>query len=156
VAVFPLEITAGQGYLPIVRRIVPFVLLVLVAGCRRAPTREWRADDHDEEPGSGAQVPGVAPSAAASAGDDALADTMWRSTCAVCHGMLGRGDGPNGPMVKAPDLTEKSFLASRNDAQLAAVIRGGKGKMPAFPQLPPSVVNALVRRVRDVGAMSPQ
>ena len=137
------------------RRLVLLALLIaVIAGCRRKPSREWRADDHDEEPGSGAQVPGVAPSAAASAGDDALADTTWRTTCAVCHGMLGRGDGPNGPMVKAPDLTEKAFLGARNDAQIAAVIRGGKGKMPAFPQLPPSVVSALVRRIRDVGAGS--
>jgi len=138
-----------------VRRLLLLVLIfAVVAGCRRKPSREWRAEDHDEEPGTGgAQVPGVAGSAAAGAGDDALADTTWRTTCAVCHGMMGRGDGPNGPMVKAPDLTEKSFLAARTDAQLAAVIRGGKGKMPAFAQLPPSVVNALVRRIRDVGAM---
>jgi len=138
-----------------VRRAVLLVLFfAMVAGCRRTPSREWRADDHDEEPGSGAQVPGVAPSAAASAGDDALAETTWRSTCAACHGMVGRGDGPSGPMVKAPDLTAKDFLGARSDAQLAAVIRGGKGKMPAFPQLPPSVVSALVRRIREAGAMT--
>lgn len=153
--VFLLENTAAYGYFGGVRRLVLLcLLLTVVAGCRRKPSREWRADDHDEEPGSGAQVPGVAASAAASAGDDALADTQWRTACAVCHGMVGRGDGPNGPMVKAPDLTDKTFLAARTDAQLAAVIRGGKGKMPAFPQLPPSVVNALVRRIRDVGAMN--
>jgi len=155
--VFLLENTAGHGYFGGVRRLVLLcVLLAVVAGCRSKPSREWRPEDHDEEPGSGAQVPGVAASAAASAGEDALAETQWRTVCAVCHGMLGRGDGPNGPMVKAPDLTEKSFLGSRTDDQLAAVIRGGKGKMPAFPQLPPSVVTALVRRIRDVGSMNQQ
>jgi hypothetical protein len=55
-------------------------------------------------------------------------------------------------MVKAPNLTDKAFLGSRTDAQLAAAIRQGKGKMPPFPNLPNSVVNALVKRIRESAA----
>lgn len=125
------------------------VASLALSGCRNKPVREWRADDHDEEPGGGTaagQVAAVNPATAGSAGADALAETTWRSTCAICHGMLGRGDGPNGPMVKAPDLTQ--VQATRTDEQLGASIRAGKGKMPAFPQLPPAVVAGLVRRIR--------
>jgi mono/diheme cytochrome c family protein len=130
------------------------IALVIAAGCRKTPTREWRADDHDQEQTSPFQVSGVAPSAAASAGEEALAETTWRTTCAICHGALGKGDGPNGPMVKAPDLT--ALQAQRTDDQLAAVIKTGRGKMPAFPQLPPKVVDGLVKRIRAAAAMPPQ
>jgi mono/diheme cytochrome c family protein len=137
-----------------VRRFVWLVslLAVLAVACRRKPSREWRADDHDDEPGTSTQVAGPTPSTAASAGDDALSEATWRSTCAICHGMRGLGDGPNGPMVKAPNLTDPQLLGARTDEQLAATIRAGRGKMPAFPQLPPAVVAALVRRIRAAAA----
>ena len=130
-------------------------MMASLTACRSKPVREWRADDHDEEPGGGSaagQVAAVNPATAGSAGADALAETTWRSTCAICHGMLGHGDGPNGPMVKAPDLTQ--VQATRNDEQLAATIRSGKGKMPAFPQLPPAVVAGLVRRIRAAASVT--
>ncbi len=126
---------------------------LVFAACRPKPSREWRADDHDDEPGTPTQVAGPTPSTAASAGDDALAEATWRSNCAICHGMRGQGDGPNGPMVKAQDLTDPQLLGARTDEQLATVIKTGRGKMPAFPQLPPAVVSALVRRIRAVGAL---
>lgn len=127
-------------------------LAVVLPACRHKASREWRADDHDEEPGTPTQVAGPTPSTAASAGDDALAEATWRANCAICHGMRGQGDGPNGPMVKAMDLTDPQLLASRTDEQLAAVIQAGRGKMPAFPKLPPAVVSALVRRIRAAAA----
>lgn len=125
-------------------------IAALTAACRRKPSREWRAEDHDDEPGTSTQVAGPGPSTSKTAADDALAETTWRSNCAICHGHMGQGDGPNGPMVKAPDLTQ--VQAQRTDDQLAATIRAGKGKMPAFPTLPPTVVAALVRRIRAAAA----
>ena len=115
--------------------------------CRGKPTREWRADDHDEEPGS-AQPPAGASPAAAGATDDAILDSAWKVSCAECHGPSGRGDGPKSPMTQPPNLTDPSYLATRTDEQLVATIRAGKGKMPAFPALPPNLVVGLVRRVR--------
>jgi cytochrome c oxidase cbb3-type subunit 3 len=117
-----------------------------LAACNR-PTREWQADDHDQAPTNPMQVAAASGSAAAS--DDALIDTTWRSACASCHGMTGKGDGPNGAIVRAPDLTA---LPARSDPELAGVIRNGRGKMPGFGSLPPAVVDGLVRKVRALGA----
>jgi hypothetical protein len=51
-------------------------------------------------------------------------------------------------MVHAADLTRADWQATVTDADLAAVIAGGKGKMPAFPNLPARVVAGLVARIR--------
>ena len=64
-----------------------------------------------------------------------------------CHGTVGRGDGPQGPMVRASDLTRPAWQASVTDAQIAQTIRTGRGSMPAF-DLPESTVNGLVRLIR--------
>lgn len=124
--------------------------------CRGKPTREWRADDHDEDP-STAQPPGSMPPAGAPQGaqaaqagatDEALVESAWRVSCAECHGMSGRGDGPKAPMTQPPNLTDPNYLASQTDEQIAAVIKGGRGKMPAFSALTPNLVNGLIRRAR--------
>lgn len=71
----------------------------------------------------------------------------WSRQCASCHGIEGRGDGPNGPMVKAPDLSRPDWQAATSDEQIAAVIREGRNKMPRF-DLPPPTIAGLVRRIR--------
>jgi cytochrome c oxidase cbb3-type subunit 3 len=136
-----------------------FLLGALAAGgCRgRTATREWRADDHDDEQqptqvaptmgsGSGGKGPQPTPE------DEArmLVEAAWSSNCAVCHGRMGLGDGPQGPMVKAPNLTDKAFHERVSDEQIAAVIKNGRNKMPAFPSLPPAVVSGLVARIRSL------
>ncbi len=130
--------------------LLAIALFALFASACRRPSREWRPEDHDEEPAGPTQA--APPGSAGGSGDEALVEATWRSACASCHGALGRGDGPNGPMVKAPDLTTKAFQESRTDEQLATVIRTGRGKMPAFGQLPPAVVAGLVQRIRAVAA----
>lgn len=134
-----------------------------VAACDRPPSddgiREWTAADHDraEEKArinSGAQA---SPQAKGSGGKDDLAavvELTWRQQCATCHGMVGRGDGPNGPMVKAPDLTREDWQAKVTDDDIAAIIRSGKGQMPKFDLSDP-VVAGLVVRVRAVRGKSP-
>ena len=76
---------------------------------------------------------------------------MWKQACASCHGPLGRGDGPLGPSLKAPDLTRDEWLSTVTDEQIATVIRNGKDKMPAHPDLPDSALDALVKRIRSKG-----
>lgn len=89
-----------------------------------------------------------APKGDGGAGDEsALIELTWRQRCAVCHGMEGRGDGPNGPMVKAPDLTRPEWQAKASDAEIAATIQNGKNLMPRF-DLPEKVVAGLVTRIR--------
>jgi cytochrome c oxidase cbb3-type subunit 3 len=125
-----------------------FLAGFLLAACGRGPKREWQASDHDEEPGTQA-AQGAKGGKAGSSGAD-LVEATWGSACVVCHGAGGKGDGPNGPMVKATDLTQPALQDARTDAQLAAVIVNGKGKMPKFESLPDSVVLGLVKKIRTL------
>jgi cytochrome c oxidase cbb3-type subunit 3 len=54
-------------------------------------------------------------------------------------------------MVRAPDLSRASFQQDASDDEIAAVIRNGRGKMPAFQKLPPRVVDGLVQLIRKMG-----
>jgi mono/diheme cytochrome c family protein len=132
------------------------LLLAFAAGCDRPPSadslKEWTQVDHhstdDDKVSAGMQVP----SAASKGGDVAqLVDITWRQQCSTCHGQTGRGDGQMGPMVQAPDLTRASWQASLSDAEMAAVIRGGRNRMPAFG-LPDTVLSGLVARIRSLRA----
>jgi cytochrome c oxidase cbb3-type subunit 3 len=94
---------------------------------------------------SGATVP-----ASATGSVDTLAtlvDVTWKTQCAACHGMSGRGDGPQGPMVHAPDLTRADWQAKVSDEEIARMITTGKDRMPKF-DFPPEVVQGLTKRIR--------
>jgi mono/diheme cytochrome c family protein len=127
---------------------------VLLA-CDRPPSdaeiQTWTPADHDRAEensrvSSGAQA---APNKKGAAPDDnrQLAELAWRQQCATCHGPIGHGDGPNGPMVKANDLTRDEWQKSVTDEQIVQSITNGKGKMPKF-DLPPTVLAAIVQRIR--------
>lgn len=126
-------------------------LLAAAIGCGRRATREWGPDDHDQEGASTTQQQAAPNGSAPSVADETrfLVETAWNSNCTTCHGRGGQGDGPQGPMVKAPNLTDPALLDKRTDADLAKVIRGGRNKMPAFASLPDSVVAGLVARIRS-------
>jgi mono/diheme cytochrome c family protein len=132
--------------------------LALAAGCDRPPSadglKEWTPADHDraEEQAriqSGQQAApdpkGDAP--AGSSRPNALIEVAWQQNCASCHGPMGHGDGPSGPMVKASDLTREEWQAKVTDDEMIALIRTGKGSMPKF-DLPEPVVRGLVARIR--------
>lgn len=71
---------------------------------------------------------------------------MYKSYCAVCHGLAGKGDGPAATAMKAPP-TNLSALAQKNggkypSAHVASVIRGqaalpshGNQDMPVWGRL---------------------
>jgi len=126
------------------------VIFAFANGCDRAPdpTGEWSPNDHDREPAqeqgqqtapTGSNKPNI---------KQQLVDLAWRQ-CSSCHGPLGRGDGPNGAFVKAPDLTREEWQAKVNDEEIAARIRSGKGLMPPN-DLPDSTIAALVGRIRTL------
>ena len=50
-------------------------------------------------------------------------------------------------MVRAPDLTREDWQSKVTDREIAATIKGGKGKMPNF-DVPDPVIDGLVARVR--------
>ena len=71
--------------------------------------------------------------------------------CIACHGPTGHGDGQMGPMVQAPDLTRADWQSKTTDAEMAAVIKGGRNRMPSF-NFPDPVVAGLVARIRSLQA----
>ena len=131
-------------------RRVSIIAATLALACNQTPpdVREWRATDHDHtESPNPAQTDVSDGGQTGVMGVDEVALAAWRSNCVPCHGVIGRGDGPKGPSVKARDLTDPTWHASVTDAQIAASIREGKGQMPKF-DLPASSVEQLVRLVR--------
>jgi mono/diheme cytochrome c family protein len=132
-----------------------FLFLLIAVACDKAPAdlRPWRPSDHDHtsEPGNNQVVAdaGVDPELAKH-GLNEVALVAWEQNCVRCHGRFGRGDGPQGPMVRAADLTNPRFQTTFTDEQIAAVIKSGRGLMPAFP-LPDSTVVTLVQLVRLLG-----
>ncbi len=135
-------------------------LLLLSVACSRAPKdlRVWRPSDHDRtEENQNAQA-GPASSGspdlsqpAKMLGVDQVVLVTWRQNCTRCHGMLGRGDGPQGAMFGARDLSDPAWQSSVSDAQIATAITKGKGRMPSF-NLPAATVTGLVRLVRMMNA----
>lgn len=128
--------------------------------CDRAPSpnglREWTAADHgrdDVPPGAEAAQAQAAKASPATGADRfaAVVDATWANQCALCHGTEGRGDGPQGPMFRAPDLTRADWQASVTDDAIAETITTGRGRMPKF-DLPPEVTEGLVRRIRALGS----
>lgn len=103
--------------------------------------------DHDqpENPAQEGQVDGT--NTLASFGIDEVTLVAWQENCVRCHGAMGAGDGPQGPMVHARNLTDSAWQAATTDDAIAKTIREGRGLMPAF-NLPDSTVKALVRLVR--------
>ena len=59
---------------------------------------------------------------------------MFDRHCMVCHGVTGKGNGPivgPGKFPFAPDLT-LPVSVGRSDGYLYAIIRAGRGLMPAY------------------------
>jgi mono/diheme cytochrome c family protein len=138
-----------------------FVCLAIGAifSCRRQ-VRDWQPSDHDRElvaapSGSeGQDLPNMPPTPAQNApavGEDlSAAHGIWVAKCVGCHGSFGHGDGPLGAAAHTPDFSEPGFAQKFTDDQLTLVISGGRGMMPANPDLPPETVRALVQWVRHM------
>lgn len=111
--------------------------------------REWSAADHDQAASADGQTSPGKPKAAQPKGgpDGNLVELAWARSCTTCHGQVGRGDGPQGKMMKAPDLTRADWQDRATDEEIALTIRKGRNSMPAF-DLPPSVIQGLVQRIR--------
>ena len=86
------------------------------------------------------QQPAVAPAPPAqtknpvkpTADSQAKAKSLYQIDCALCHGDSGNGqtDLAKSMDLTMDDWTNPATLANKTDADLFAVIRNGKGKMP--------------------------
>jgi mono/diheme cytochrome c family protein len=130
---------------------------LLLSACEEPPAREWRPEDHGHAqlpPGAEGRAAPAADSEPVSAEEAEARATLalWNVTCATCHARDGRGGGAGlPPGAKVPDMTDAAFGGGRSDEQLAAMIRDGKGMMPAFgPQLGVEGVAAMVAHVRKL------
>ncbi len=91
----------------------------------------------------------------------AEAAQIFENRCTVCHGEIGKGDGPGSAALdpKPRDFTSAEWQAEVTDDHLAKIIvYGGAavGKAPTMPANPdldakPEVVAELVKHVRGLG-----
>lgn len=143
------------------------------AGCREKKAEllpEWTPADHDSRgnPSPGqvdtqarrtvqadtpTRRPGM-PNLSQHGIDDVVLAT-WKQSCTPCHGLIGRGDGPQGAMLRPTDLTSAAFQERAIDSEMAYAIKKGRGRMPAFGHLPDSTIEGLVRLVRLLGPAKP-
>ena len=61
----------------------------------------------------------------------AATPSPYAAKCQMCHGATGLADTPAGKVMGAQSFKSPEVIAE-TDAALIAVIKGGKGKMPAF------------------------
>lgn len=135
------------------RALLSLAAMASLTACDGTPSdlREWTPADHrhqTETSGDTSRSPQVSGSAKAPLpGLDEVTIAAWRANCATCHGQLGRGDGPQGPMTQARDLSDPTWQAGVTDATIAESITKGKGRMPPSG-LPGTTVEGLTHLVR--------
>ncbi|MFW6067806.1 MAG: c-type cytochrome [Myxococcota bacterium] len=135
-------------------------VLLLAVGCgEEEPERVWQPSDHGrpaEQAVDPSRVPQQGGRSDAPVDPDQVrtraAAALWRVRCAGCHGPAGGGGGPElPPGAEAPDMTSPEWQESHTDEEVAAVIREGRGAMPAFgDEVNPTGVRALVAHIRGL------
>jgi cytochrome c oxidase cbb3-type subunit 3 len=129
-----------------------FLVLVFLVACDRPPSkdvREWTPQDHDRIDETSRIGQGAKPG---QADPKALIEIAWQQQCSSCHGAGGKGDGPQAAMFKPADLTREEWQSKTSDAEIAAAIKNGKGRMPKFEALDDQIVAGLVARIRSLRA----
>ena len=84
-------------------------------------------------------------------GDPAAGKDLFTSKCGMCHGADGSGNTAMGKRFNIQNLRSPD-LQKRSDADLAAAITKGKGKMPAFEgKLTPEQISNVIAYIRALG-----
>jgi cytochrome c6 len=78
------------------------------------------------------------------------APDIYKTKCAICHGATGAGDTAMGKNLKIRDLSSAD-VQKQSDADLANIIKNGKGKMPKYEgTLTDQQINDLVKYIRTL------
>jgi cytochrome c6 len=74
----------------------------------------------------------------------------YAAKCQMCHGATGLGDTPAGKAMGAHPFNSPDVI-KESDADLLAVIKNGKGKMPAFAgKLTDAQMTTLIAHIRKL------
>jgi len=77
------------------------------------------------------------------------ADT-YKAKCVMCHAADGSGDTPAGKAMKVPAFAAPDAIKA-SDAELIAITKTGKGKMPAYAgKIPDDQIKDLVAYIRTL------
>jgi cytochrome c553 len=80
------------------------------------------------------------------------AGSLFAKNCATCHGPDGKGK----KSIGTPDFTDPAFQAGVSTSDMEAVIRKGKGVMPAWSgKLSSQQISDLINYVRSLSAAPP-
>ncbi len=80
---------------------------------------------------------------------------IYRSNCAVCHGVDGRGDGRGARHLNppVPDFTRPGFLKGKSDSYLFHLISNGIEDMPGWSdKLAPGQITDVLHYLRSLAA----
>lgn len=135
-------------------------LVTLLSSCDDPSAKSlpvWTPSDHDNQANPGAdQTDTEAPRARMpdleQHGIDDVVLATWKQNCTTCHGLIGRGDGPQAAMFKPPDLTSEAFRKRAIESEIIYTIEKGRGRMPAFGHLPKDTIQGLTRLVLMLSA----
>jgi mono/diheme cytochrome c family protein len=88
--------------------------------------------------------------AASAVAENAPAKDLFVSKCAICHGADGSARTTIGKSMKIRDF-HSSEVQKQTDADLKAIIKQGKGKMPAFEgKLTEAQIDQLIAYIREL------
>ena len=144
------------------QRVVPGAAMPKIA--MPAATRELITEYLGGEPGPGArdakpEVRGQRPEAITSSPVQNDGPRLYAKWCASCHGVEGKGDGPNAANlpVKPAQHSSREAMSARPDDSLFDTIASGGAVMNRSPRMPPfggtlsaTEIRALVRHIRTL------
>lgn len=76
--------------------------------------------------------------------------TIYRANCTACHGESGEANTPSGQALRATSFKSADAL-KKNDAELLAIAKKGKGNMPSWSDsLPDKDLQEVIAYIRTL------
>ncbi len=133
---------------------VYLVLAVATAGLALWGCGGQQAAEQAAETPAGGTESAAAPEAAPGEVSLAAGETVYKTRCEMCHGALGKGDGPAGQALnpKPRDHSDAAYMGTLTDQDIENAILNGKGTgMPPHKGLlTDAEVKSLVLKVRSL------